>query len=84
MSLAQLLRAGVLDAPQLVKAIWTQASEEALLVDQLTNLEQYWHTVELQLETTIAHGYLLSRIPCHSAYATSYRTKSMRNRTSVK
>jgi len=50
-SLARLLRAGVLEAPALVEAIWKQATQEELLLLQLDQMEGRCDSLELAFVT---------------------------------
>eukprot|EP00959_Pyramimonas_sp_CCMP1952_P125829 2631424-Pyramimonas_sp.AAC.1 len=48
-SLAELLRNGVLECPKLVESVWRMASEEQALLQQLEDLEGAWDDVEIHV-----------------------------------
>ncbi|KAK3233895.1 hypothetical protein CYMTET_55825, partial [Cymbomonas tetramitiformis] len=55
-SLAQLLTAGVLEATELVEAVWLQAVEEARLLAEVEVLEAEWMQIRLEVTERPQHG----------------------------
>jgi hypothetical protein len=54
-SLAQVLRAGVLDYPQMTDIIWRQASEERTLLTELEDMDTAWDDVQLVVKMQDSH-----------------------------